>query len=90
MTTISVSGTSVDYTKTGKGPALVLVHGTSMDAQANFAHVVQRFSDQRQVVTPNYAGCGSSTIPEGDLTVDVLVEQIAGTIRHASDGPVDL
>lgn len=90
MTTISISGTTVNYTTLGKGPGLVLVHGTSIDSQANFGHVTEYFSDQRQVISPNYAGCGNSTIPNGDLALDVLVEQIAGTIRHASNGPVDL
>ena len=90
MTVISAAGTSVHYTSSGKGPGLVLVHGTSIGAQANFGHVVERFADQRQVISPDYAGCGNSTIPPGDLQLETLVEQIAATIRHASDGPVDL
>ncbi|MEO6921577.1 MAG: alpha/beta hydrolase [Collimonas sp.] len=90
MSTISVAGTTVHYTTSGTGPGLVLVHGTSIGTQANFGHVVERFTDQRQVISPDYAGCGNSTIPPGDLTLDILVEQIAGTIRHAADGPVDL
>ncbi|AMP12770.1 alpha/beta fold hydrolase [Collimonas pratensis] len=90
MTAISVADTTVHYSVCGKGTGLVLVHGTSIDAQANFGHVAERFADQRQVISPNYAGCGNSTIPAGDLTLDVLVEQIAATIRHASDSPVDL
>ncbi|KVG52162.1 hypothetical protein WJ33_10860 [Burkholderia ubonensis] len=90
MATFSVAETSVNYTTTGTGPGLVLVHGTSIDAQANFGHVIGRFADQRLVIAPNYAGCGDSTIPEGDLTLDTLVEQIAGTIRHAGIGAVDL
>lgn len=90
MTVISAAGTSVHYSNSGKGPGLVLVHGTSIGAQANFGHVVERFTDRRQVISPDYAGCGNSTIPPGDLQLETLVEQIAATIRHASDGPVDL
>jgi pimeloyl-ACP methyl ester carboxylesterase len=90
MTTISIAGTSVNFTITGHGPAMVLVHGTSIDAQANFGHLVERFGDQRQVVSVNYAGSGGSTIPDGDLALETLVEQIAAAIRRASDGPVDL
>ena len=90
MTAISAAGTTVHYSTAGKGPGMLLVHGTSIGAQANFGHVVERFTDQRQVFSPDYAGCGNSTIPPGDLKLDTLVEQIAATIRHASDGPVDL
>ncbi|WXA92239.1 alpha/beta hydrolase [Pendulispora brunnea] len=52
--------------------------------------MLERFSDRREVVSINYAGCSNSTIPEGDLSLDILVEQVASAIRHASSGPVDL
>ncbi|MBV8048687.1 MAG: alpha/beta hydrolase [Paludibacterium sp.] len=88
--TMTAAGTSINYTAVGAGPALVLVHGTSIDGQGNFGHVASRFADQRTVVIPNYGGCGGSTIPDGPLSLDTLVEQIAATIRNASSEPVDL
>jgi pimeloyl-ACP methyl ester carboxylesterase len=90
MTTISVADTQVCYTSAGEGPGLVLVHGTGADGQSNFGHVVDRFTDRRRVVTPDFGGSGESTIPAGPLALDTLVEQIAGTIRHATPAPVDL
>jgi pimeloyl-ACP methyl ester carboxylesterase len=90
MTTISVAGTQVCYTSTGEGPGLVLVHGTSADGRSNFGHVVDRFADRRCVVTPDFGGSGDSTIPAGPLALDTVVEQIAGTIAHATPAPVDL
>ncbi len=90
MTTISVAGTTVHYTRSGTGPGLVLVHGTSVDSQANFGHVAGRFADQREVICPDYAGSGRSTIPAGDLSLDILVEQIAATIRQTAHGQADL
>ncbi|TDR79727.1 alpha/beta fold hydrolase [Paludibacterium purpuratum] len=87
---VAVAGTSINYTAIGTGPALVLVHGTSIDGQGNFGHVAQQFADRRTVVIPNYGGTGGSTIPDGPLALDTLVEQIAATIRHASTEPVDL
>jgi len=90
MTTIEVAGTSINFTETGKGAAMLLVHGTSIDAKTNFGHVVERFTDQRRVVSLNYAGCGNSTIPDGVLSLELLVEQVAGAIRHVSDEPIDL
>jgi pimeloyl-ACP methyl ester carboxylesterase len=90
VTTISVAGTQVCYTSTGDGPGLVLVHGTSADGRSNFGHVVDRFADRRCVVTPDFGGSGDSTIPTGPLALDILVEQIAGTIGDSASAAVDL
>jgi pimeloyl-ACP methyl ester carboxylesterase len=83
-------GTTVPYTVTGTGQGLVLLHGTSGDAETNWAHLVDRFSDARRVIVPDYAGSGNSTTPDGDLTLDLLVEQAVAVIRDAGNGPVDL
>ncbi len=88
--TIQAAGASVNYTCSGVGRPLVLLHGTSVDAQGNFGQVAERFADHCQVVMPNYGGCGGSTLPDGELTLDILVEQVAAVIRHAADEPVDL
>jgi pimeloyl-ACP methyl ester carboxylesterase len=79
----------VSYTTSGTGTGLVLVHGTSMDGSANFGHVVDRFAKERQVILPDYGGCGESAIPDGELTLDTLVGQLATVIATAG-GPVDL
>lgn len=83
-------GTRVPYTVTGTGQGLVLLHGTSGDAETNWAHLVDRFTDARRVIVPDYAGSGKSTTGEGDLTLDLLVEQAAAVIRGAGNSPVDL
>jgi pimeloyl-ACP methyl ester carboxylesterase len=74
---------ATDYTTAGDGPGLVLVHGTSMTGRANFGHVVDRFTDRRRVILPDYAG-------SGELSLDLVVDQIASVIRDAAEGPVDL
>ncbi|UTH76124.1 alpha/beta fold hydrolase [Chromobacterium sp. IIBBL 290-4] len=91
MPQLAVNHTQVNYSSQGDGPALVLVHGTSVDAQANFGHLAERFADRRRVVLPNYGGNGGSTLPPGPLRLDTLVEQIAAVIDDASpEQPVDL
>ena len=65
MPRISVAGTTVPYSASGTGRALVLLHGSSIDAQGNFGHIVEHFTDQRRVICPDYAGCGQSTLPGG-------------------------
>ncbi len=90
MVSISGAGTNIHYTKAGQGPGLVLLHGTAGDGHSTFGPLIHRFTDRRTVLVPDYAGCGHSTLPEGDLSLELLVEQIAAVIRDANLGPVDL
>src|SRR6185437_14137150 len=90
MHSVKASGTVVPYSKEGSGPGLLLVHGTTVNSRANFGQVIERFTDRREVITPDYAGCGRSTIPVGPLSLELLTEQIAAVARHATQGPVDL
>lgn len=86
MPTVSVSAAPVHYDVAGEGPELVLVHGTGGDSLTNFSHLVGGFADRRTVITPDYAGSGGTPLPEGELTLDLLVDQVAATF----DGPADL
>lgn len=90
MTTLSLQGSTISYTTLGKGPPFVLLHGASNDGNGSFGHIVSHFSDVRTVVLPDYAGCGNSTLPQEELTLDLLVEQMIAIIRHIDQGPVDL
>lgn len=90
MISISVAGTTVGYTTAGTGPKLVLLHGSGNDGQGSFGHILSCFTDVRTVVVADYAGCGHSTIPEGNLSLDLLVEQAAAVIRDLGAEPVDL
>lgn len=86
-----VAGVPVEYFAAGSGPGLVLLHGTSMDAQTNFAHLVDGFSDVRTVVRPNFPGSGSTPLPSaGALSVELLANQVSGLIEALDLGPVDL
>ncbi|GGM47737.1 3-oxoadipate enol-lactone hydrolase [Longimycelium tulufanense] len=80
----------MQYGVTGEGPGLVLVHGASGDAESNWSHLVDRFSDQRTVMTPNLSGSGNTTDGGGPLTLDMLVEQVAAVGQAGTAGPVDL
>ena len=90
MATLSVCGNQVTYTTTGDGPGLALLHGTTSGGVDGFGPAVARFAQDRAVITIDYAGCGASTLPGGELTLDLLVEQAAAAIRDAGSGPVDL
>jgi pimeloyl-ACP methyl ester carboxylesterase len=90
MPIIHAAGTEVHYGINGTGPGLVLVHGTSLDAATNYGHLVEHFAGERTVITPDYAGSGETTAPVGDLTLDLLVNQVTAATRDAATGPVDL
>jgi pimeloyl-ACP methyl ester carboxylesterase len=102
MFVVKVADTSVHYSVSGRslvdrspegpadGPGLVLVHGASMDAATNYGHLLDRFTDTWTVVTPDYAGSGNTSAPAGELTVDLLADQVAAAALDAVAGPVDL
>jgi pimeloyl-ACP methyl ester carboxylesterase len=90
MPAVPVAGTDVHYTAAGAGDGLVLVHGASMDAASNFGHLIEHFADRHTVITPDYAGSGQTTAPPGELTVDLLVEQVAAVTSDAATGPADV
>lgn len=90
MRHLEVNGTTVSYTTKGSGKGLVLLHGTHADGASAFGQLSPRFSDRRTVVVPDYAGCGASTVPEGELSLDLLVEQVAAVVGSATAQPVDL
>jgi pimeloyl-ACP methyl ester carboxylesterase len=69
---------------------LVLLHGTTGDGRTHFGHLADRFTDRYTVVLPDYAGSGRSVVPEGPLTLDLLVNEIADVIRDGASPPVDL
>ncbi|WP_336210850.1 alpha/beta fold hydrolase [Nonomuraea sp. LPB2021202275-12-8] len=85
MPTIEHERGTVHYDRAGSGPGLVLVHGTGGDSVTNYAHLVPGFTDIRTVITPDYAGSGRTTDPGGDLTLDLLADQVAATFPGPSD-----
>ena len=90
MPVVTADGATVHYTKTGSGPGLLLVAGTGLDATTNYGHLVPAFADERTVILPDYAGSGATTEPAGELTVEILANQVAAVAEAASDEPVDL
>ncbi|KNB50842.1 alpha/beta fold hydrolase [Streptomyces caatingaensis] len=90
MRSVSVAGTTVSYRREGQGTGLTLLHGSMSDGASGFGHLVGRFADCRAVVTPDFAGAGNSTIPNGPLSLDLLVAQAVAVIKDSADGPVDL
>src|SRR3954447_19207315 len=90
MPSVSVDGTNVHYEVGGSRPGLVLVHGTQGSGATNWGHLVDRFTDARTVVTPDYSGSGTTTDDGGELTPELLAGQVLGAAADAVEGPVDM
>ncbi|MFH8370591.1 alpha/beta fold hydrolase [Streptomyces sp. NPDC018031] len=80
----------IHYEVDGRGPGLVLVHGTGGDADSVFGNVVDHFTRTRTVVRPNFSGSGQTTDDGAPLTVELIADQVAAATRAAVAGPVDL
>ncbi len=61
----ATSGSTVHYQAHGSGPGLVMVHGTGGSGLGDFGGIIASFTDVRTVITPDYAGSGSTTDPGG-------------------------
>ena len=72
MVTVKVEKSVMEYLVDGTGPGLVLVHGTGGSAEANWGHLVGRFSKHWTVIRPNYSGSGNTTDAGGSLSVEQL------------------
>jgi pimeloyl-ACP methyl ester carboxylesterase len=73
-----------------EAPALMFLHGTTGEGETHFGHLADRFSDRRKVLLPDYAGSGTSSLPDGPFTLDLLVDEVVGIIDRSSTAPVDL
>ncbi|SHN72655.1 alpha/beta fold hydrolase [Desulfovibrio litoralis] len=73
----------IEYSVTGKGKGLVLVHGTGQSAENTWTEVAKHFSSKRTVVCPNYSGSGRTQDSNEPLTIELLAEQVLATAEHA-------
>jgi 3-oxoadipate enol-lactonase len=90
MATVKVRDSVVEYLVDGIGPGLVLVHGTGGSAEANWGHLVDRFSQHWTVIRPNYSGSGNTTDEGGPLSVEQLAGQVLAAAKAAGKLPFDL
>ncbi|MBG0820101.1 alpha/beta hydrolase [Planomonospora sp. ID91781] len=84
MPVVTVGNAQVHYTRTGTGPALVLVHGTgSAGAELTWGGIAHRFADRHTVIMPDLSGTDRTSDDGAPLTVEGLAEQVAAVIEDA-------
>jgi pimeloyl-ACP methyl ester carboxylesterase len=77
---LSADGTSISYRQLGRGPGIVLVHGSLMAAQ-NFMKLAGALSDSFTVYIPNRRGRAPSGAFGGDYGLHKEVEDIDALLR---------
>lgn len=80
-------GAEVKYQVDGSGPNLVLVPGTGPDADITWGHIVPSLADAHTTVRLDFADLSTA---DGEVTIEVLAEQVAAVIAETAEGPVDL
>lgn len=68
---------------------LMLLHGTNSDGLASYGAFLDAFG-HREIIVPDYAGCGDSSLPEHELTVSALADQVIAIIQDRGCEHVDL
>ncbi|MEV6806375.1 alpha/beta hydrolase [Streptomyces sp. NPDC051129] len=87
---VDVAGIPVGYYKDGQGPEIVLIHGGTGHPETSFATLLDEFTPRRTVIVPGYSGSDLTPLPEGEVDIDLLADQVLGVVRDAAQGPVDL
>ena len=80
---------AIGYRDKGEGPALVLIHGTGGDGEANWSGVAESLSGRR-ILRPDYAGSGLTKDPASHLTLDHIADQVLAAVNHAGVATFDL
>ncbi|MEH6374037.1 alpha/beta hydrolase [Streptomyces sp. KLMMK] len=82
---VAVSGgiSKAHYLVTGKGPGLVLVHGTGATAQSNWGPLIEALSDRYTIVAPDLPGSGGTRDPGGPITLHDMVTHVVTAAQDA-------
>lgn len=89
MGEIAVGAARVPFRVMGEGRPLVLVHGTNRGSRF-WDGVAGAFADRSKVVLPDLSGSDAARDDGGELTAELLGEQLAAVISDLGDGPADV
>lgn len=78
--TATLNGYDFSYTDSGKGPALLFIHGLT-GSQRNWAHLIDALNHDHRVLAPDLFGHGASAKPKGDYSLTAH----AATMRDLLD-----
>jgi pimeloyl-ACP methyl ester carboxylesterase len=84
--TVEVDGQRVAYRAAGSGAPLVLLHGGLVDSRA-WRREIEAFSAEFQVIAWDAPGCGRSSDPPADVTLDDYADTVAALLDTLDVGP---
>lgn len=87
---VDVDGARVAYRVDGRGPGMVLVHGTGGSGQVSWTEVLDRLTARWTVVRPDYAGSGETVDGGGPLSLSGLARQVVAAADAAGAAPFHL
>jgi pimeloyl-ACP methyl ester carboxylesterase len=82
MEHVQVSGLSIAYRRAGNGPALVLLHGFSLDSRS-WRPQIEELSDRFTVIAWDAPGSGESQDPPDPFGIGDWASALAGTLDAA-------
>jgi 3-oxoadipate enol-lactonase len=77
---IMANGISTNYEIVGSGKCLTLIHGAGNNLNAWF-NQVPAFSERYRVLTYDVRGHGQTELPEGELTIELWVEDLYALLK---------
>lgn len=89
MTSIEVDGQRIGYRAAGSGPPLLLLHGGLVDSRA-WRREIDVFSDEFHVIAWDAPGCGRSSDPPADVTLDHYADMVASFLDALDIGPAHI
>jgi pimeloyl-ACP methyl ester carboxylesterase len=75
--------TLLDRVVVGAGPAVVLIHGTGVDAATNWGALIEAIHDRYTVIAPNLPGAGATPVSEESLSIEGLASRVIATALSA-------
>ena len=87
---VEVDGARVAYRVEGRGPGLVLVHGTGGSGETSWTEIQDRLAARWTVVRPDYAGSGETVDGGGPLSLAALAGQVVAAAVAAGAAPFHL
>ncbi|MDX7985870.1 alpha/beta hydrolase [Xenorhabdus sp. 12] len=95
MYTVNSNGSTVKYrmypaNNKDHAETIMFLHGTNSDGNSSFSHIKNDFIENLNVVLPDYAGSGESTLPRS-LDIEGLADQVISIIEDGNfDKPIHL
>lgn len=80
MNTI-INGISLAYDDTGKGPALLLIHGFPLSRKI-WRPQIEALGNRFRVIVPDLRGFGESAAPDGSYSMNLFADDMVGLLDH--------